>query len=204
MRRAPIVITGTVAGMAALLTFKPAKPELPSTLVASASPTPDPSSADRGASAPASPSTAGGGSTSAVSGTATGEAVDTQYGAAQVRVTVKDGRITKVEPVQLQSNDPKSVQISSYAAPLLAQSALTKQSGDLDAVSGATFTSTSYEASLQSALDKLGFEAQDGSRGNTDTSTLEQSQGGDHGVGGGHEEFGDGDRPPGPPPGGWR
>ncbi len=113
-------------------------------------------------------------------------------------MTVKDGRITKVEPMQLQSNDPKSVQISSYAAPLLAQSALTKQSGDLDAVSGATFTSTSYEASLQSALDKLGFEAQDGSRGSTDTSTLEQFQGG------GHEEFGDGDRPPGPPPGGWR
>jgi hypothetical protein len=31
-------------------------------------------------------------------------------------------------------------------------------------VSGATFTSASYEQSLQSALDKLGFTAPDGSR----------------------------------------
>ena len=34
----------------------------------------------------------------------------------------------------------------------------------LDAVSGATFTSASYDQSLQSALDKLGFKPADGSR----------------------------------------
>ena len=80
-------------------------------------------------------------------------------------MTVADGRITRIEAVQLQGDDPKSVQISSYAEPLLRQSALAKQSAAVDAVSGATYTSASYEASLQSALDKLGFKAADGSRG---------------------------------------
>jgi uncharacterized protein with FMN-binding domain len=95
-------------------------------------------------------------------------------------VTVSGGKITKIEAIQLQGNDPRSVQISSSAEPYLRQSALTKQSAAIDAVSGATFTSASYEASLQSALDKLGFKAADGTRG---SSTVPDVQG--HGGGGG-------------------
>ncbi len=106
------------------------------------------------------------------SGTATGDAIPTQYGNAQVRVTVKNGKITKVEALQLQGNDPKSYEISSYAEPYLRQSALTKQSAAIDVVSGATFTSASYAQSLQSALDQLGFKAADGSR-----NTLQVPQG---------------------------
>ena len=83
------------------------------------------------------------------------------------------GKITKIEAIQLQGNDPRSVQISSSAEPYLRQSALTKQSAAIDAVSGATFTSASYEASLQSALDKLGFKAADGSTASTDVSQLQ-------------------------------
>ena len=98
-----------------------------------------------------------------MSGTATGDAVSTQYGDAQVKVTVKDGKITAIDALQLQGNDPRSVQISSSAEPVLQQEALTKQSAGIDAVSGATFTSASYAQSLQSALDKLGFKASDGS-----------------------------------------
>lgn len=207
MRRAPLVLTGTLAGMVAVLTFRPQEPELRGTLVASsagsdapggATPTSPSVGPAPSASTPSTPSTS-----SRASGTATGDVIDTRYGPAQVRVTVQTGRITKVEAVQLQSNDPKSVQISSYAAPILAQSALTKQSGDLDAVSGATITSVSYEASLQSALDKLGFSASDGSRGTTDQSAISQAQEQSHG---GHHG-GDGEAggvPPGPPPGGWR
>ncbi len=119
-------------------------------------------------------------------------------------MTVTGGKITKVEAVQLQSADPKSVQISNSAAPLLAQSALTKQSGDIDAVSGATYTSQSYEASLQSALDKLGFQAADGSKGSTDTEQLQQG-GEHHGPGGDRDFDGDGfdrDLDGGPP--GWQ
>jgi uncharacterized protein with FMN-binding domain len=72
----------------------------------------------------------------------------------QLRVTVSGGKITKVEALQLPGSDPKSSQISSYAAPLLQQSALTKQSANIDAVSGATYTSAGYKTALQSALDK--------------------------------------------------
>ena len=150
MRRAPIVLTATAAGLAAVLGFDAHEPKLPTASASApsgASPTPTPQA-----------STAGGAKT------ATGDAIDTPYGAAQVRVTVEGGRISKIEALQLQGNDPKSVEISSYAEPLLQQSALTKQSADVDAVSGATFTSASYEQSLQSALDQLGFKAADGSR----------------------------------------
>ena len=143
MRRAPIVLTATAAGLAAVLSFKPHQPSLS----AAASPTATP--------AVTATSTPGGASTG--TRTATGDVEPTQYGNAQVRVTVSGGKITRIEALQLQGNDPKSVAISSYAEPLLRASALSKQSADIDMVSGATYTSESYQASLQSALDKLGF-----------------------------------------------
>jgi uncharacterized protein with FMN-binding domain len=146
MRRSTIVLAATVAGTAGVLAFHPKAPATPAT---SASPTPSSSAPSR---------------TTSGSGTATGDAIDTQYGTAQVRVTVTGGKIVQIEALQLQGNDPRSVQISSSAEPVLQQEALTKQSADIDAVSGATFTSASYEQSLQSALDKLGFTAPDGSR----------------------------------------
>ena len=73
------------------------------------------------------------------------------------------GNASTLRILQLQGNDPHSVQISSSAAPILEQEALSAQTADIDAVSGATSTSASYAQSLQSALDKLGFKAADGS-----------------------------------------
>src|SRR4051812_45958805 len=153
MRRAPIILTATAAGLAAVLSFDAHQPMLGAAATTSSA-----------APMPTATPEATVGSSQSSGGTATGDAVDTRYGAAQVKVTVKDGKITAIEALQLQGNDPKSVQISSYAEPLLRQSALAKQSADVDAVSGATFTTASYEQSLQSALDKLGFKAADGSR----------------------------------------
>jgi uncharacterized protein with FMN-binding domain len=80
-----------------------------------------------------------------------------------VRVTVENGKIVAIEALQLQNNDSHSVQISSSAAPILQQEALTAQTADVDAVSGATYTSASYTQSLQSALSKVGFKSADGS-----------------------------------------
>ncbi len=77
----------------------------------------------------------------------------------QVRVTVKNGKIVTIQALQLTSSDPRSVQISASAGPSLKQEALTKQSADIDAVSGATYTSAGYAQSLQAALDKVGFKA---------------------------------------------
>jgi uncharacterized protein with FMN-binding domain len=167
MRRSPIVLTATVAGTAGVLAFHAHSPAIQTATAATASTSTSSTSSERSKSG------------TTASGTATGEAVDTQYGPAQVKVTVKDGKILSVEAVELQSNDPHSQQISSSAAPVLRQEVLSKQSADVDAVSGATFTSASYMQSLQSALDKLGFKAADGS-----VATLQVPQGGgdDHGF----------------------
>ena len=170
MRRAPIVLTATAAGLAAVLSFDAHQPTLPTATASSPA----------AAAPPASPTPA----TSSATKTATGDAIDTRYGVAQVRVTISGGKITDVEALQLQGNDPKSVQISSSAAPSLRASALAKQSAAIDAVSGATITSASYEASLQSALDKLGFEAADGSRGSSTIPDVEEDHGGPGAFGG--------------------
>ena len=156
MNRAPIVIGSTVFGTAAVLGFH-AHPA--ATPVATASTT--------------STTTTTTSSGSSGANTALGDPANTRYGVAQVRVTVSGGKITKVEAVQLQSSDPKSAAISSYAEPILQQSVLSKQTAAVDTVSGATYTSLSYEASLQSALDKLGFKSADGSTASTDTSQLQ-------------------------------
>jgi uncharacterized protein with FMN-binding domain len=158
MRRAPIVLTATVAGTAGILAFHAHTRAVPtataSTPTVTATAKPTTTGRPRATSTP---------SSSGVSGTATGDAVGTQYGNAQVRVTVKAGKIVSIDALQLQGRDSRSVSISSYAAPILQQEALTKQSAAIDSVSGATFTSASYSQSLQSALDKLGFKAADGS-----------------------------------------
>lgn len=153
MRRSPIVIGATIAGTAGVLAFHPHAPAVRTATAA----TP--------AAAPSTPSGSSSAATSAkVSGTATGDAISTQYGSAQVRVTVRAGKIVGLEALQLQGPDPRSLEISSSAAPVLQQEVLAKQTANVDAVSGATFTSASYTQSAQSALDKLGFRAADGSR----------------------------------------
>jgi uncharacterized protein with FMN-binding domain len=155
MRRSPIVLAATIVGTAGVVAFHPHAAT--TATAATAATTTSASSSATSASGTSSASGSG-------SGTATGDAISTRYGNAQVRVTVKNGKIVSIEALQLQSNDPHSQQISSSAAPILQQEALTAQTAAVDAVSGATYTSASYTQSLQSALDKLGFKASDGSR----------------------------------------
>jgi uncharacterized protein with FMN-binding domain len=158
MRRSPIILGATIAGTAGVLAFHPhaVVPAAATSVAATKTTTAAPTTTT---TTPSSSSSSGSGS-----GTATGDAIDTRYGAAQVRVTVSGGKIVKLEALQLQANDPHSAQISSFAAPQLEQEVLSAQSASVDAVSGATFTSASYLQSVQSALDKLGFKAADGSR----------------------------------------
>ena len=73
----------------------------------------------------------------------------------------------------MQNADRKSQAIASYAVPILNRSVLSKQTAAVDTVSGATYTSLSYEASLQSALDKLGYKAPNDTRAGTDVSQLQ-------------------------------
>jgi hypothetical protein len=85
-----------------------------------------------------------------------GQAVQTQYGVVQVKVTVAGSKITNISFVQLTAVDGRSQQINSYAAPILLQQGLQAQSAQIDGVSGATYTSAGYQQSLQSALDQAG------------------------------------------------
>ncbi|WP_308010886.1 FMN-binding protein, partial [Streptomyces sp. AC495_CC817] len=85
----------------------------------------------------------------------TGSTIQTDYGPVQVRVTVTDGKITNAEALQ-QPSGGRSTQISSTAIPELNQNAVSAGSADIDAVSGATYTSGGYKQSLQSALDQAG------------------------------------------------
>lgn len=72
----------------------------------------------------------------------------------QVRITVKNGVITKAEAVQYPQGNPRDQEINATAVPTLDQEVVAKQSGSVDAVSGATVTSGGYLASLQSAIDE--------------------------------------------------
>jgi len=84
----------------------------------------------------------------------TGAVAETMYGPVQVQITISNGKVTDVAALQLPSDRPRSAEISQYAAPILRSEALQAQSAQVDAVSGATYTSQGYEQSLQSALDQ--------------------------------------------------
>ncbi|MBR7825044.1 FMN-binding protein [Actinospica sp. MGRD01-02] len=105
-------------------------------------------------SATSSPSAAA--STSAAAKNYTGSAVDTRYGPIQVEVTMSGKKITNIEVLEYPENSDRDQQINSYALPQLNQEAMTAQSAQIDAISGATYTSEGYIQSLQSALDQAG------------------------------------------------
>jgi uncharacterized protein with FMN-binding domain len=85
--------------------------------------------------------------------TVTGPAIFTRFGNVQVKVTVKNGRITGVAAAQLPFEHPRSQMISDYAAPILHDETIRAQNAQIDTVSGATYTSDGYRQSLQAALD---------------------------------------------------
>jgi len=117
--------------------------------------------ANAGASKGGSQQSGGGGQQSGggqqqASGTFTGNVSQTQYGDVQVRITVAGGKVTKAEAVKAPSGGT-STQKTEQSVPKLNSEVLTKQSADIDTVSGATFTSEGYKKSLQSALDQAGI-----------------------------------------------
>ncbi|MFD7436987.1 FMN-binding protein [Streptomyces sp. NPDC059861] len=140
IRRAVLATAATVSGIVLLLSLKPAS---------------DPGSA--AAAVPRQPPGAAapqGGAQAAGTATVTGAVAQTQYGPVQVRLTVNNGKVTQAEAVQAPSGG-QSTQVTADAVPKLNQAAVAAQSAQIDAVSGATYTSAGYKESLQSALDKV-------------------------------------------------
>ena len=187
MRRALLTIGGTVAGLAALLSFKThplgalasTAPPAPAAGSSSAAPpaaqgigsvygtgqggapakqgsTAKPGSTAKTGSTAKPGATTGRGSAASSARTVTGSVASTQYGPMQVAVTVAGARITKVTVLQQTNEGAQSSQIDAMAIPQLKSETLTAQSAHIDAVSGATYTSSGYKQSLQSALDKAG------------------------------------------------
>jgi uncharacterized protein with FMN-binding domain len=83
----------------------------------------------------------------------TGETVRTEEGDVQVVITVSDGKITSVGVPVHPTGSQRHDEISARALPQLVEATLAAQSADIDSVSGATYTSGGYRASLQSAID---------------------------------------------------
>jgi uncharacterized protein with FMN-binding domain len=161
MLRAILAIVGTAAGLIFLLSFKTHSTSVPTTPPAAISGTSGasgatsvPSSDAPGTSRPSSSSTGG---VTATAKTVTGEAADTRYGPVQVKITVKNGKLVAADAVVYPQNDPRDAQINAYAIPELDKEARAAGGARIDTVSGATYTSGGYVASLQSALDKAGI-----------------------------------------------
>jgi uncharacterized protein with FMN-binding domain len=129
-------------------------PAAPASTPAKTTPTTAPSTAAPSTKAPSSPKPTASKSTApaAPSGTFTGPDESTNYGPVQVQITVADGKITAASDEQ-QPQDS----IGANAVSQLNSEVLTAQSANVQSVSGATYTSNGYIASLQAAVDQAGL-----------------------------------------------
>jgi len=154
MRRVVLAVTGTIAGLVALLSFKSHSPTVP---VAATTGTVGGSSSSSSSSSSA--TTVPGefrsvaGTLTAGETTITGKVGNTVYGPVQVELVVKSGKIVKVAILKQPANTIHDIQIGEFAFPKLISETLAAQNAKIDAVSGASYTSAGYIASLQSAVD---------------------------------------------------
>jgi len=151
MKRAPLlVLAGTVAGFTGVLIFH----TRPATLMQPAAGTGANPSRSATATATATAGNRGVAGPRALR-RAMGASEQFGYGVLDVKVTVHGTRITNVSVPTLEVAEYTSQQICEQAIPLLRTEVLTAQSARIDGVSGATYTSEAYAASLQAALDAL-------------------------------------------------
>ena len=159
MRRVILAVTGTIAGLVALLSFKSHVPSVPVAATTGGS----------GGSSSSSSSSSGG-QTTTVPGefpqgslagklpagetVVDGEAANTAYGPVQIQLIERSTKIVKVAVLVQPANTLHDIQIGAFAFPKLISETLSAQNGKIDAVSGASYTSAGYIQSLQSALDK--------------------------------------------------
>lgn len=167
MKRTPLVFAGTVVGLVGVLSFHstPAGIAL-GTLGGTPAPTTRPSNGGPNTTptSTSSPPTTQSTTPNVPSGTyrsATGTLVDFYFGKISVKVSTNGSKITKVAIASLKSNDgynQTSLYIDQQAIPMLKQQTLAAQSSNIQGVSGASYTSTGFYRSLQSALGQLGIK----------------------------------------------
>jgi uncharacterized protein with FMN-binding domain len=101
-------------------------------------------------------STTAAGSGSYKDGTFTGTTASHRYGSVAVTVKISGGKITDVTAVVKDDGDRRSQSINSQAVPMIRSSVLSANSAKVSTIGGATYTTTAYLSSLQSALSKAG------------------------------------------------
>jgi len=187
VKRAVLVIGATVVGLVGVLSFhtSPAKLTLGALPVGAASrsatsttapsaagtpapttgpppPTPTTPPAAGGAPVTTSPPTTAAPTTTTAPATtrsATGPVVPYNFGQLSVTVTVSGTKLTNVTIASLDDGgNPRSQSIDQQSIPILEQQALQAQSANIQGVSGASYTSSGFQQSLQAALSQLGFK----------------------------------------------
>ena len=154
MRRVILAVTGTIAGLVALLSFKSHDPTMP---VAATSGTGGASSTSSSSSSSSTTVPgefqSGAGTLTTGETTITGKVANTVYGPVQIELVVKSHKIVKVAVLEQPTNTIHDIQIGEFAFPKLISETLAAQDAKVDAVSGASYTSAGYISSLQSAAD---------------------------------------------------
>ncbi len=156
MRRVILAVTGTIAGLVALLSFKSHDPTMP---VAATTGTGGGSNTSSSSSSSSSATTIPGefrsvaGTLTTGETTITGKVASTVYGPVQIQLVVKNSKIVKVAVLEQPTNTIHDIQIGEFAFPRLISETLAAQNAKIDAVSGASYTSAGYISSLQSAVD---------------------------------------------------
>ena len=85
----------------------------------------------------------------------TGVEVGTRYGPVQVKIMVKNGKIVDAQTVQAPTGS--SDRYTQMSVPVLRERTIAAQSANIQAVSGASFTSYGWYTSLASAIAQAGL-----------------------------------------------
>jgi uncharacterized protein with FMN-binding domain len=156
MRKATIALAGTAVGLGTVLTYQPVFGADDTTItlepVVTATPTPTPPDHTLLASWKEVPV-----DETAIGDWFEGPVVRVQWGDVQVKVRIDGTTITDVQALTMPESDRYTSGLSTQVASTLRFEVLQAQSADVDMISGATYSSTAYLDSLQSALDKAGY-----------------------------------------------
>jgi len=154
MKRAHIVVAGTVVGLAGLLSFNSTAVQLSlGSLSAVTAPARSTTTTTLAPTTTSVPRTSG-----STPPTTTRVVPTTTTTAAPSVARSATGTATNVSIASINDGgNPRSEYIDQQSIPQLEQQALSAQSANIQGVSGASFTTAGFEQSLQSALSKLGL-----------------------------------------------
>ena len=179
MRRTPIVLASTVAGLTGVAVFHSTPQKIvlssfastPAQSATASAPTTGAPTTGAAASAPTTtaPSTPSPSATvaprtssttatasSSVTRSATGPVTNYYYGQLSVKVTATGTKIDAITIATLSDGgNPYSAYVDHIALPMLQRQAMAAQSANIQGVSGASYTSAGFAQSLQGALTAL-------------------------------------------------